>query len=311
MMAYEKVVRDRTPDLVVVVGDVNSTVAATLVAAKLGIKVAHLEAGLRSFDRKMPEEINRLVTDVLADMLWTPSEDAVDNLLKEGIARDKIHSVGNIMIDSLEMLREKIESQQTYVTFGLERARYGVVTLHRPSNVDDPAVLKNICGLLADISETIPLVFPVHPRTLAKLDEHGLLAEMKKSERLFLPEPINYVRFMNLVFNCRFVITDSGGIQEETTYLGIPCLTVRENTERPITLTHGTNRLCKLTDLKARTEGIVNGPATGHTKIDLWDGKAAGRIVAILRNQNAELGTQLPRPAQRESRSLDRIPLGS
>jgi UDP-N-acetylglucosamine 2-epimerase (non-hydrolysing) len=311
MMAYEKVVRDRTPDLVVVVGDVNSTVAATLVATKLGVKVAHLEAGLRSFDRRMPEEINRLATDVLADMLWTPSEDAVENLRKEGIAQEKIHSVGNIMIDSLEMLRAKIESQQTYTTFGLERGRYGVVTLHRPSNVDDPAVLKSVCGLLMDISETIPLVFPVHPRTRAKLDENGLLALMKACRQLFLPEPLNYVRFMNLVFNCRLVITDSGGIQEETSYLGIPCLTVRENTERPVTLTHGTNRLCRLVDLKARTEEIVSSRTTSHTKIDLWDGRTADRIVALLRSQAAEAEIMKARSSQIESRALDRVPMGS
>jgi len=311
MMAYEKVVRDRTPDLVVVVGDVNSTVAATLVASKLGIKVAHLEAGLRSFDRRMPEEINRLVTDVLADMLWTPSEDAVENLRKEGISREKIHSVGNIMIDSLEMLRAKIESQQTYVTFGLERGGYGVVTLHRPSNVDDPAVLKTVSGLLADISEMMPLVFPVHPRTRAKLDESGLLAQLKKCKQLFLPEPLNYVRFMNLVFNCRLVITDSGGIQEETSYLGIPCLTVRENTERPVTLTHGTNRLCKLADLKAMTDEIVGSRATRHTKIDQWDGRTADRIVALLRNQASEAEVRNARSVQVDSRVLDRIPLGS
>jgi UDP-N-acetylglucosamine 2-epimerase (non-hydrolysing) len=311
MMAYEKVVRDRTPDLVVVVGDVNSTVAATLVATKLGVKVAHLEAGLRSFDRRMPEEINRLATDVLADMLWTPSEDAVENLRKEGIAPEKIHSVGNIMIDSLEMLRAKIESQQTYTTFGLERGRYGVVTLHRPSNVDDPAVLKSVCGLLMDISETIPLVFPVHPRTRAKLDENGLLAQMKACRQLFLPEPLNYVRFMNLVFNCRLVITDSGGIQEETSYLGIPCLTVRENTERPVTLTHGTNRLCKLVDLKSRTEEIVSSRTTSHTKIDLWDGRTAERIVALLRNQAAEAESMKARSSPIDSRALDRVPLGS
>src|SRR3990172_9970608 len=171
MMSYEKVLQEMRPDLVVVVGDVNSTMAATIAAAKMTIKVAHLEAGLRSFDRSMPEEINRLVTDVLADMLWTPSRDGSENLIREGISKDKIHLVGNIMIDSLEMLRKKIEEQETYRTFGLESGSYGIVTLHRPSNVDDPIILKDICGILRDIAEKVPLIFPIHPRTRKKMEE--------------------------------------------------------------------------------------------------------------------------------------------
>jgi len=286
MMSYEKDLYDRRPDLVVVVGDVNSTMAASIVASKLGIKVAHLEAGLRSFDRSMPEEINRLVTDVLADILWTPSRDAVENLLKEGISPDKIQLVGNIMIDSLEMLREKIESQETYHTFGLEVGGYGVVTLHRPSNVDDPAVLKKLCSILEEIAEEVPLIFPIHPRTRRNMEENHLLSTMERSKKLFLPEPLNYVQFMNLVFNCRFVLTDSGGIQEETSYLGIPCLTVRDNTERPITVTHGTNRLCKLGDLKRKTEEILRDYVRMRKSIELWDGKTAERIVDLLRKLN-------------------------
>ncbi len=284
MMSYEKILYDQRPDLVVVVGDVNSTMAATLAASKLGIKVAHLEAGLRSFDRSMPEEINRLVTDVLADILWTPSRDAVENLIKEGISRDKIQLVGNIMIDSLEMLREKIERQKTYLDFGLDPGGYGVVTLHRPTNVDDPTVLKKICGVLEEISVKVPLIFPIHPRTRRNMEENHLLAMMQTSKRLFLPEPLNYVRFMNLVFNCLFVITDSGGIQEETSYLGIPCLTVRENTERPITVTQGTNQLCDLDNLKRKTEEVFRGHVRRQKKIELWDGKTAERIVEVLRN---------------------------
>jgi UDP-N-acetylglucosamine 2-epimerase (non-hydrolysing) len=282
MISYEKVLQDQRPDLVVVVGDVNSTMAATLVAAKLGIKVAHLEAGLRSFDRTMPEEINRLVTDVLADMLWTPSRDADENLIKEGVSPDKIQFVGNIMIDSLEMLREKIEGQKTYLEFGLKPGAYGVVTLHRPSNVDDPAVLRQICTTLLEIAEEVPLIFPIHPRTRRNMKENHLLSTMEGSKKLFLPEPLNYVRFMNLVFNCRVVITDSGGIQEETTYLGIPCLTLRENTERPITVTHGTNQLCELDDLKRKTGEVLRDRVRKPTKIELWDGKTAERIVEIL-----------------------------
>ena len=284
MMSYERVLYDQRPDLVVVVGDVNSTMAATLAASKLGIKVAHLEAGLRSFDRSMPEEINRLVTDVLADILWTPSRDAVENLIKEGISQDKIKLVGNVMIDSLEMLREKIESQKTYLSFGLEAGNYGVVTLHRPSNVDDPAVLKKLCAILKEISEQVPLVFPIHPRTRRNMEENHLLATMECCRKLLLPEPLNYVRFMNLVLNCLFVITDSGGIQEETSYLGIPCLTVRENTERPITVTHGTNQLCELDHLKQKSDDIIHCHVRMQKKIELWDGKTTDRIVEVLRH---------------------------
>ena len=288
MMSYEKVLSEKKPDLVVVVGDVNSTMAATIAASKLGIKVAHLEAGLRSFDRSMPEEINRLVTDVLADMLWTPSRDGSENLIKEGISPDKIQFVGNIMIDSLEMLREKIEAQDSYRTFNLEAGGYGIVTLHRPSNVDDPVVLQNICAIIVKIAEKMPLIFPVHPRTRKKMEENHLLSGLGSSKKLFLPDPLNYVRFMNLVFNSRFVITDSGGIQEETSYLGIPCLTIRKNTERPITITHGTNQLCELSDLKRKTDEINQGRVQKKNAIELWDGKTAERIVEILRNYSNE-----------------------
>jgi len=285
MMSYEGVLLRERPDLVVVVGDVNSTMAATLAAVKLGIQVAHLEAGLRSFDRSMPEEINRLVTDVLADILWTPSQDAVDNLIREGIPPGKIQMVGNIMIDSLEMLREKIEKQDAYRSFGLQAKDYGVVTLHRPSNVDDPATLRRLCGVLSDVAETVPIVFPVHPRTRKCMEESHLLPADSTIGRLHLPEPINYIRFMNLVFHCAFVVTDSGGIQEETSYLGIPCLTVRENTERPITITHGTNRLCALNDVKRETREILAGRVRKPRTIPYWDGRTAERIVYVLKER--------------------------
>ncbi len=297
LISYEKVLKENRPDLVVVVGDVNSTMAATIAASKLGIKVAHLEAGLRSNDRSMPEEINRLVTDVLADMLWTPSRDAVDNLMREGIPAEKIRLVGNIMIDSLEMLREKIETQNTYEAFGLEPGSYGVVTLHRPSNVDDPALLENICDVLAEIAGKVPLVFPIHPRTRKNMNGNGTLLKAVNSEQLFLPEPLNYIRFMNLVFNSRFVITDSGGIQEETTYIGVPCLTVRENTERPITITEGTNQLCAFDNLIEKVQGVFRGPARVQKSIELWDGNTAGRIVKILESLHgnpAEDKSKLP-----------------
>ncbi len=283
MIGYEKILLEKRPDLVVVVGDVNSTVAATLAATKLGIKVAHLEAGLRSFDRTMPEEINRLVTDVLADYLWVPSQDGVENLLREGVSPDKIHMVGNIMIDSLEMLRSRIEQAGACKSYGLREGEYGVVTMHRPANVDNPVLLEQICRVLTEVSETLPLVFPIHPRTRKKMEEQGLLGSLESGKRVYLPEPVNYIAFMNLVMNCRLVITDSGGIQEETSYLGIPCLTVRKNTERPVTLTLGTNQLCELDQVKERAGGILGGGMPARKPIDLWDGKTAGRIAALLR----------------------------
>lgn len=279
MMAYEKVLTETPPDLMIVVGDVNSTVAATLAAVKLGIKTAHLEAGLRSFDRTMPEEINRLVTDAIADILWTPSPDGDENLLREGVSPEKIHRVGNIMIDSLEMLRDTIEKQDAGKDMGLEKNNYVMVTLHRPSNVDDPQILEQLCQLLRRVSQKIPVVFPIHPRTRKNLEKNNLMSLIAGSPGLRLLEPLNYIRFMNLIFGCRFVITDSGGIQEETSYLGIPCLTLRPNTERPITITQGTNRLCKLEELEGHAETILTEKAVQKAQIEMWDGKTAGRVV--------------------------------
>ena len=214
--------------------------------------MAHLEAGLRSFDRGMPEEINRMVTDTLADILWTPSPDGDENLIREGVAAEKIQRVGNIMIDSLEMLRETIESQAAYEEMGLKAGEYGLVTLHRPSNVDDPKILVRLCQALIRMSQKVPLVFPIHPRTRKNIESLNLMPVLEKEKGLLLSEPINYIRFMNLVFNCRFALTDSGGIQEETSYLGIPCLTLRPNTERPVTIDQGTNRLTTLDEIEDR-----------------------------------------------------------
>ena len=304
MIAYEKVLMAEQPDMVIVVGDVNSTVACTLAASKISYNncqpstvnrkrnarplVAHLEAGLRSFDRTMPEEINRLVTDVIADILWTPSQDAVENLISEGISSDKIHFVGNIMIDSLEMLRDKIQKQAVCNEFDLKPKSFGLVTLHRPSNVDNPDTLKNLCNILVRISDKIPLVFPVHPRTMKNLEQHNLWSILNNSPNLLLPEPLSYIRFMNMVFNCQLVITDSGGIQEETTYLGIPCLTLRPNTERPITITQGTNQLCDVNNLMERFYDILSTPVSWPEPIKYWDGKTAKRIVGLLKELNAE-----------------------
>ena len=307
MMAYEKVLLEENPDLVVVVGDVNSSMAATLAAVKINYGstnaknsadqelsavsyelgrplVGHLESGLRSFDRTMPEEINRLVTDALADILWTPSADADENLSREGISKDKIQRVGNIMIDSLEMLRDKIQAQTTLNDFSLKLQEYGLVTLHRPSNVDKPETLKNLCTKLIEISKKAPLVFPIHPRTRKNAETFGLFAELEKAEHLLILEPLNYVRFMNLVFNCRFALTDSGGIQEETTYLGIPCVTLRPNTERPITVSQGTNRLSTLDDLEETVDGMLTEKIRPESNIPLWDGKTAGRVVESIKN---------------------------
>src|SRR5438067_11290887 len=229
MLAYERVCLDNAPDWIVVVGDVNATAACAIAAKKLCLPVAHLEAGLRSGDRTMPEEINRTVTDAIADLLWTPSEDADANLRHEGVAEDKIVRVGNIMIDSFEMLRQTIAACRHPEALGLKPRGFGVVTMHRPVNVDDPAALATVAAQLADVSGRLPLVFPVHPRTRRRLAEFGLA---EKLGRLRLIEPLGYIEFMSLVTAARLVITDSGGVQEETTYLGIPCLTVREATER-------------------------------------------------------------------------------
>jgi UDP-N-acetylglucosamine 2-epimerase (non-hydrolysing) len=295
MMAYEKIVIQERPDMIVVVGDVNSTIACTLAAAKISYpaangngqarpQIAHLEAGLRSFDRSMPEEINRLATDVLADILWTPSPDADENLRREGVAPKKIVRVGNIMIDSLEMMRERIEQQTTYQELGLQRGEFGVVTLHRPSNVDNPETLRYLSGMLERISATLKLVFPVHPRTRKNLEKASLLSALEKNPRLILLEPQSYIRFMNLVFNCRLVITDSGGVQEETTYLGIPCLTMRPNTERPITVSQGTNQLCQAERIEQRVEEIIANGGQKHGVPEFWDGETAARVVTSIRD---------------------------
>ena len=281
MMAYEKLLAKLRPDLVVVVGDVNSTAACTLAAVKMSGRrplVAHLEAGLRSFDRTMPEEINRIVTDSIADILWTPSADGDENLLREGISAEKIERVGNIMIDSLEMMRARIEREDTTSKYGVKKSGYGLVTLHRPANVDNRDTLATLCEALVKVSQVLPLVFPVHPRTRKNLEKQGLLEELQKAHGLQLDEPIGYVGFMNLVFNCRIVVTDSGGIQEESTYLGIPCLTLRPNTERPITIMQGTNCLCTAEDLEAKVNEILATKGKGARRPDLWDGRTAERV---------------------------------
>jgi UDP-N-acetylglucosamine 2-epimerase (non-hydrolysing) len=302
MIAYEKVLVKERPDMVIVVGDVNSTVACALAATKISYSsshyhkssmnyelghrplVAHLEAGLRSNDRTMPEEINRLVTDSIADILWTPSPDGDENLIREGVLPEKICGVGNIMIDSLEMLRDRIQNESGASEHSFASGNYGVVTLHRPSNVDDPEMLKHLCRTLVKLTDQLPLVFPVHPRTRKNIDKAGLNSELTGAANLKLLEPVSYRKFMNLVFNCRLAITDSGGIQEETSYLGIPCLTLRPNTERPVTITLGTNKLCIIDDLAEKVGRILAGPARITCAIDLWDGHTSDRVVQSIKN---------------------------
>jgi UDP-N-acetylglucosamine 2-epimerase (non-hydrolysing) len=283
MQRFEPVLEEYRPDWVVVPGDVNSTLACALVAAKLGIRVAHVEAGLRSYDRTMPEELNRIVTDQLADALFTPSADADENLQREGIEPSRIHFVGNVMIDSLvRLLPVALERwERVAAAHALEARDFVLVTLHRPANVDRPDMFAELLGALNELADEHDVVFPVHPRTRARLEQDG--AAVGRGLRLI--RPVGYLEFLALQANAAAVLTDSGGVQEETTYLGVPCLTARPNTERPVTLTAGTNRL-----VERRRDALVgavrdamarrNGHA--HTPPELWDGRASGRIAEVL-----------------------------
>lgn len=283
MQRFEPVLQNYQPDWVFVPGDVNSTLACALVASKLGIKIAHVEAGLRSFDRSMPEEINRILTDQLADLLLTPSPDGDDNLLAEGIAPDKIHFVGNVMIDTLVRLLPRAQQRAAALHEEFGDGGFVLVTLHRPHNVDDEDSLAELVAVLNEIGKEVPILFPVHPRTRQRITTHNLPV----SDELHLIEPVGYLDFLALQNQARVVLTDSGGVQEETTYLGIPCLTVRPNTERPVTVTSGSNRLVKRDreQLMAAIRSALseNGERTSRPRPELWDGKAAERIVAVLR----------------------------
>jgi UDP-N-acetylglucosamine 2-epimerase (non-hydrolysing) len=291
MKRLEPVVERERPDLVVVVGDVNSTMAAALTSAKLLIPVAHIEAGLRSFDRTMPEEINRVVTDAVADLLFVTEESGVRNLLAEGVDENKIFLVGNVMIDSLEASRRLWSRSDIRARLGLTARDYGVVTLHRPSNVDHPDTLRRILDALKKIGQSLPIMFPIHPRTRKMLEQSvdlgtglHLGASPVTGNGVYGLDPLGYLDFMALVAGSRLVLTDSGGIQEETTALGIPCLTIRENTERPVTVTHGTNRLVGASPDKIvyEAERVLASPHPKPSPPPLWDGHASERIVSIL-----------------------------
>jgi UDP-N-acetylglucosamine 2-epimerase (non-hydrolysing) len=275
MVRLEPVILDTKPDLVLVYGDVNSTAAAALVCSKLLVPLGHVEAGLRSFDRTMPEEINRVITDSIANYLFTPSIDGDENLLHEGVSQGKIHRVGNVMIDTLVRLLPHTGP------IGYTEKSYAMVTLHRPSNVDDPAELSRILGALNEIATEIDIIFPVHPRTRQVMRE---LTAIEIASKVHLVDPIGYLEFLGLQRKAAFVITDSGGIQEETTFLGVPCLTMRENTERPVTVSMGTNMLVGRDTERLKTEArkILAGDAKTGGVPPLWDGKAGERIAKVL-----------------------------
>ena len=284
MERFEPVVIREKPDWVMVVGDVNSTLACALVCAKLGVKVAHVEAGLRSRDRTMPEEINRLLTDQIADLLFTPSEDADRNLLREGIPSERIRLVGNVMIDSLLKYLPLASRSTIKETEGLLDKDYAVLTLHRPSNVDDAETFGRILMALDEIGERLPVIFPVHPRTKKTIAELGLKERVEKTKGLRLIEPLGYLDFLSLYSSARLILTDSGGIQEETSVLGIPCLTLRENTERPITMKMGTNVIVGTDPAKIIAAALqaLGEPERQPASIPFWDGHTAERIVDAL-----------------------------
>jgi UDP-N-acetylglucosamine 2-epimerase (non-hydrolysing) len=292
MVAFEKIVEAEKPDLIIVVGDVTSTLACTLVAIKMGIKVAHVEAGLRSFDRSMPEELNRILTDSVADYLFVTEESGLQHLKKEGVADERVFFSGNVMIDSLVRYQEKAKTTTILKDLGLSTDdcpqttdNYIVMTMHRPANVDTKEGLESILELIELSSKDTKIIFPIHPRTRAHMEKFGLVERLDQAQNLIMTEPLGYLEFIQLMSNATAILTDSGGIQEETTYLGIPCLTFRDSTERPITVTLGTNQLLSDLDPKktyAALQEILAGKVKKGSIPPLWDGKAAERIAAQL-----------------------------
>mgnify|MGYP001384993373 CR=1 FL=1 len=283
MKSFEPVVEQFQPDWVVVVGDVNSTIACALVAVKLGVKVAHVEAGLRSYDRAMPEEINRLLTDAISDLLLVSDPSGLESLKREGVADEKVIYVGNVMIDTLMKHRERANQSKVLDALGLTPKKYAVITLHRPSNVDQRETLSAILDAFEEIGREIPLVFPMHPRTRKNITTLGLGDRLAQITALKTPEPLGYLDFLKLMADCSFVLTDSGGIQEETTILKVPCLTLRENTERPATITEGTNRLVKPTQasIVGAYRDLKKNPIDTNRSPKYWDGRAAQRIAEV------------------------------
>jgi len=285
MRAFEPIVIGERPDCVLVVGDVNSTIACGLVAVKLGVKLVHVEAGLRSFDRNMPEEINRILTDSISDLLFCTEQSGVDNLLREGVARDKVHLVGNVMIDTLQQHRSRAEASTVLDDEGLTSGGYAVLTLHRPSNVDDVAVLGKLLDVIEAVQRDLEVVFPAHPRTRAQLATSGLAERVESLEGLRILEPLGYLDFLKLMSSARLVLTDSGGIQEETTILQVPCITLRESTERPVTVDVGSNQVVGRDPARILDayRAVMSGESTRGGIPPLWDGQSAGRIVEVLR----------------------------
>lgn len=284
MVTFEQACVEERPDLVVVVGDVNSTMACAITAKKLCIPVAHVEAGLRSRDRTMPEEINRIVTDAISDLLFTPSRDADENLLQEGVSAERIHFVGNVMIDCLLAQLPKTENLDILRRFRVDVGKYAVLTLHRPGNVDDVDVFRSIVDLMIDLSQELPIVWPVHPRSRKNLESLGLLRRVESSRGVKLTEPIGYLDMLALNRRSRMIITDSGGLQEEATVLGVPCVTLRQTTERPVTVEAGANRVVgnHPAGIRSAIFSVLNGNGSKIRIPELWDGKAAVRIVDVL-----------------------------
>jgi UDP-N-acetylglucosamine 2-epimerase (non-hydrolysing) len=286
MLRLEKILEEYKPDCVIVPGDVNSTVAAALCTYKCGYKLAHLESGLRSFDLSMPEEINRIITDQISNLFFVTEQSGLDNLLKENKKEESVFFVGNTMIDTLVAFDEQIRTQNTFSNFGLKSKSFVLTTMHRPATVDNSEGLKLLSNLLNAISTKLPIVFPMHPRTKKKLVEYNLWEELTNNKNIIFTDSLNYFDFQNLVMHCKLVLTDSGGIQEETTYRKVPCLTLRPNTERPITITEGTNTLISFSVPEVLTEidNILKGKYKTGVIPPLWDGKATERILEILKN---------------------------
>ena len=290
MRRFEPVLEQEAPAAVLVVGDVNSTIACALVATKMGVKVVHVEAGLRSYDRGMPEEVNRVLTDQISDILFTTERKARDNLLREGISADRVHFVGNVMIDTLisqlphaTPMLETLRQSGISKTFLKGKTEYGILTMHRPSNVDDVNVLRSLLNTVAEISQTLPIIFPVHPRTRGRIESYGLM-ELITSVNIALLRPQGYLEMLGLIKDARLVLTDSGGIQEETTALGVPCITLRHNTERPITVTEGTNTITgtDARQIHAAVKDVLQTGGKAGKSPEFWDGEAALRIAAVL-----------------------------